>query len=322
MVSLALNIIPDGPIEEVIELVQVAEDSGYSTCRLYDEGLATHDVYVVSSAVALATSNMLVGPGITNPFTRHPGQTAVAHASLAELSGGRAVAGFGAGGSLTLDALGLSRSRPVVSLRELIRVCRGLWSGEQVDFEGETVRLHQATMARPYQDIPIWLAGRGPRVLTLGGELADGVILDFLHETTLSASVDTVRKGAAISGNSVDLSYSTSIVMTDGDLEAVRPHMTYRLCDSPTDIREQIGMTDEDVERIRNAMADGLHVAAQYVSDDWVLPFVIHGTDDECRAQLTELVETHMLSEFMIPVFEMQDQRDYVERVGRLFDHH
>ena len=322
MVSLALNIIPDGPIEEVIELVQVAENSGYSTCRLYDEGLATHDVYVVSSAVALATSNMLVGPGITNPFTRHPAQTAVAHASLAELSGGRAVAGFGAGGSLTLDALGLSRSRPVVSLRELIRVCRGLWSGEQVDFEGETVRLHQATMARPYQDIPIWLAGRGPRVLTLGGELADGVILDFLHETTLSASVDTVRKGAAISGNSVDLSYSTSIVMTDGDLEAVRPHMTYRLCDSPTDIREQIGMTDEDVERIRNAMADGLHVAAQYVSDDWVLPFVIHGTEDECRAQLTELVETHMLSEFMIPVFEMQDQRDYVERVGRLFDYH
>ena len=322
MVSLALNIIPDGPIEEVIELVQVAENSGYSTCRLYDEGLATHDVYVVSSAVALATSNMLVGPGITNPFTRHPAQTAVAHASLAELSGGRAVAGFGAGGSLTLDALGLSRSRPVVSLRELIRVCRGLWSGEQVDFEGETVRLYQATMARPYQDIPIWLAGRGPRVLTLGGELADGVILDFLHETTLSASVDTVRKGAAISGNSVDLSYSTSIVMTDGDLEAVRPHMTYRLCDSPTDIREQIGMTDEDVERIRNAMADGLHVAAQYVSDDWVLPFVIHGTEDECRAQLTELVETHMLSEFMIPVFEMQDQRDYVERVGRLFDHH
>ena len=322
MVSLALNIIPDGPIEEVIELVQVAENSGYSTCRLYDEGLATHDVYVVSSAVALATSNMLVGPGITNPFTRHPAQTAVAHASLAELSGGRAVAGFGAGGSLTLDALGLSRSRPVVSLRELIRVCRGLWSGEQVDFEGETVRLHQATMARPYQDIPIWLAGRGPRVLTLGGELADGVILDFLHETTLSASVDTVRKGAAISGNSVDLSYSTSIVMTDGDLEAVRPHMTYRLCDSPTDIREQIGMTDEDVERIRSAMADGLHVAAQYVSDDWVLPFVIHGTEDECKAQLTELVETHMLSEFMIPVFEMQDQRDYVERVGRLFDHH
>jgi len=322
VVSLALNIIPDGPIEEVIELVQVAENSGYSTCRLYDEGLATHDVYVVSSAVALATSNMLVGPGITNPFTRHPAQTAVAHASLAELSGGRAVAGFGAGGSLTLDALGLSRSRPVVSLRELIRVCRGLWSGEQVDFEGETVRLHQATMARPHQDIPIWLAGRGPRVLTLGGELADGVILDFLHEITLSASVDTVRKGAAISGNSVDLSYSTSIVMTDGDLEAVRPHMTYRLCDSPTDIREQIGMTDGDVERIRSAMADGLHVAAQYVSDDWVLPFVIHGTEDECRAQLTELVETHMLSEFMIPVFEMQDQRDYVERVGRLFDHH
>ena len=117
MVSLALNIIPDGPIEEVIDLVQVAENTGYSTCRLYDEGLATHDVYVISAAVALATSSMLVGPGITNPFTRHPGQTAAAHASLAELSGGRAVAGFGAGGSLTLDALGLSRCAGCLTAR-------------------------------------------------------------------------------------------------------------------------------------------------------------------------------------------------------------
>ena len=322
MVALALNIIPDGPIEEVIDLVQVAENSGYSKCRLYDEGLATHDVYVVSAAVALATSSMLVGPGITNPFTRHPGQTAAAHASLAELSGGRAVAGFGAGGSLTLDALGLSRSRPVVSLRELIKVCKRLWAGEQVDFEGETVQLHHASLARPYRDIPIWLAGRGPRVLSLGGELAHGVILDFLHETTLSASVDIVRDGAAVSGNSVDLSYSTSIVMTDNDLEAVRPHMTYRLCDSPADVCERIGMTNEDVDRIRSAMAGGLHAAAKYVSDEWVLPFVIHGSEAECRAQLTELIETHSLTEFMLPVFEMEDPRDYVERVGRLFEHH
>ena len=64
MVSLALNIIPDGPIEEVIDLVQVAEQSGYSTCRLYDEGLATHDVYVVSAAVASVSYTHLTLPTI------------------------------------------------------------------------------------------------------------------------------------------------------------------------------------------------------------------------------------------------------------------
>ena len=32
----------------------------------------------------------------------------------------------------------------------------------------------------------------------------------------------------------------------------------------------------------------------------------------ECRAQLTELIETHSLTEFMLPVFEMENPRDYV----------
>lgn len=320
MVSLALNIIPDGSINAVVQLAKVAEGAGFETCRLYDEGLATHDVYVAASAVALGTTSLRIGPGITNPFTRHPGQTAAAIASLGELSGGRAIAGFGAGGSLTLDALGLTRSRPVIALEELITICRALWSGHQVEFEGETVSLHHATLACPFPQIPIWIAGRGPKVLSLGGQLADGVILDFLHETTLSDSVELVRTASENSKHSVALSYSTAIVMTDDDLEAVRPHMTYRLCDSPRQVQELIGMSPDDVDRIRAAMGDGLHVAARHVADDWVLPFVIHGSVDDCREQISGLVDTHNLSEFMLPVFEMRDPREYVERVGDLFN--
>lgn len=319
MISLALNIIPDGSIDSVVELAKIAETSGYDTCRLYDEGLATHDVYVAASAVAVGTSSIRIGPGITNPFTRHPGQTAAAIASLGELSGGRAVAGFGAGGSLTLDALGLMRSRPVKALKELILACRSLWSGQQVDFEGETISLHHATLARPYPEIPIWIAGRGPKVLSLGGELADGVILDFLHETTLAASVDLVRNGSATSASSVSLSYSTAVVMTDEDLETVRPHMTYRLCDSPPEVQELIGMSPADVKRIREAMADGLHSAARHVADDWILPFVIHGSADACRQQLSALIKDHHIAEFMLPIFEMRNSSEYVERIGNIF---
>ena len=319
MVSLAINIIPDGSLSSVVQLAKTAEESGFDTCRLYDEGLATHDVYVTAAAVALGTSSLNIGPGITNPFTRHPGQTAAAIASLGELSGGRAIAGFGAGGSLTLDALGLTRSKPVVALKELITICRSLWSGQQVEFDGETVSLHHARLACPFPQIPIWIAGRGPNVLTLGGQTADGVILDFLHETMLSASVELVRNAANRSNNPAAISYSTAVVMTDDDLEAVRPHMTYRLCDSPNEVQELIGMSPTDVDQIRSAMSDGLHVAARHVSDEWILPFVIHGSASDCREQLSSLVERHNLSEFMLPVFEMRDANEYVQRIGDLF---
>lgn len=102
-----INIIPEGPIAGLVEVAVEAERLGFGRCWAYDEGLATRDVYVTLAAIAAATSTIEIGPGITNPYTRHPAQTASAVASLDELSGGRAFLGIGAGGSLTLTPLGI-----------------------------------------------------------------------------------------------------------------------------------------------------------------------------------------------------------------------
>ncbi len=110
---LAVNLMPDGPAGRVAELARLAEDRGASRCLVYDEGLHTRDVYVTLSAVAAATTRMPIGPGITNPFVRHPGATASAIATLDELSGRRAFLGLGAGGGLTLGPLAIDRVRPV-----------------------------------------------------------------------------------------------------------------------------------------------------------------------------------------------------------------
>jgi len=319
VIALGVNLIPDGEIAEAVHLAQVAERAGFSRCRIYDEGLVTHDVHVVSAAVLQATEQLIVGPGITNPYTRHPAQTATALASLHELSGGRVSAGFGPGGSLTLAPLGLARRTPLAYLEELITVCRGLWSGEAIDFVGSTVQLSSARLGSGTAHIPIWIAGRGPRVLALGGRRADGVMLDFLHEAVLGEAVSTVTSAASSVGREVALSYSTSIVMCDADLEAVRPHMTYRLVDSPSLVKEQIGLDGASESLIRSALADGLEAAAEHVRDEWVLPFVIHGSPAECSSQLASIIERHGFSEFLLPVFDMDDTADYIERVGSMF---
>ena len=72
------------------------------------------------TAIALATERILLGPGITNPYVRHPGVTAAAVATIDELSGGRAFVGLGAGGGLTLDPLGIDRRRPVVTVGHMV----------------------------------------------------------------------------------------------------------------------------------------------------------------------------------------------------------
>jgi 5,10-methylenetetrahydromethanopterin reductase len=315
---LGLNLIPETSTASIVALARCAEESGYERCRIYDEGLATRDVHVVSAAVAAATQHLLIGPGITNPYTRHPAQSVAAIASLDEMSGGRAMIGIGAGGSLTLDPLGIERRRPLAAVEEFIAAARGLLSGEPVDLDGATLTLRSARLDYGRSDIPIWLAGRGPRILSLGGRLADGVILDFLHDSVLAESVGLVRDAAAVAGREVAVSYSTSVVMTDEDLEAVRPHMTYRLVDSPADVREAIGLDDTTVAAIRAALAGGLATAARLVRDEWVLPFVVHGDPPTCRRRIEELCARHDVEEFLLPVFHMSDPAGYIARVGDL----
>ena len=130
MVVGSVNLIPESPISDVVDLARQADALGFARCWVYDEGLATRDVYVTMAAIADGTAQIAIGPGITNPYTRQPAQTAAAIASLDELSGGRAFLGLGAGGSLTLDPLGIKRRQPLTALEETIDAARALFGGE------------------------------------------------------------------------------------------------------------------------------------------------------------------------------------------------
>jgi len=320
-----VNLMPDLPVDRVAQLGAFAEDSGFDRCWLFDEGLATRDLYVTLTALALSTWRIHLGPGITNPYTRHPGVTAAAIASLHELSGGRTFLGLGAGGSLTLDPLDIPRHRPDTMLRESVEAIRALFEGEAVTYQGSRVRLQHAHLSYGDPTIPIWVAGRGPKILATGARLADGVSLDHIHRDFLADQVEHVRNSAAEVGNEVAIAFSATVVLTDADLERVRRHMTFRLTDSPPAVKKAIGLSDADSLAIREAMTRGLDVAARLVRDEWIYPFVIHGTAAECATTIAELARAHRFSEFTVPIPDLSVAEstiaaaaDVAERVRRL----
>ena len=320
MTIAGVNLIPETSIHEMVELAVEAERLGFERCWVYDEGLVTRDVHVTMTAIAAATETLLIGPGITNPYTRHPAQTASAIATLDEMSRSRAFLGIGAGGSLTLDPIGLERTRPLTAVREAIDVARALFTGTTTTFDGATAQLRSATMAYGRTDTEIWLAGRGPKMLGLGGAMADGVMLDFIHSEMLADQVELIRTGAATTGNEPRICYSTAIVTDEDDLEFVRPHMTYRLVDAPPAVKDLLGLGADDVDRIRSAMAGGLLAAAEHVRDEWVLPFVISGSIGECGERVTALMDRHGIDEFVLPMFDMSDSLTYLGRVATALD--
>jgi len=296
------GLMPDMPVAQVAELGALAEQMGFDRFWLYEEGLSARELYVTLTAIALRTTRIELGPGITNPYSRHPSVSASAIASLHELSNARAFLGLGAGGTLTLDPIGLARERPHQALKESILVARALFTGEPSNYEGPIFKLRHAHLAYGDPSIPIWVAGRGPRVLATAAQLADGVSLDHIHRDFLSDQVAMIRSASAEAGNPVELAYASTIVITEADLERVRRHMTYRLADSPPAVQETIGVSEVDVLAIRSALADGLDAAARLVKDEWVFPFVIHGTPAECASRIRELTRQYGISEFTVPM--------------------
>jgi 5,10-methylenetetrahydromethanopterin reductase len=304
-------------VAAMVELTREAERLGFQRCWVCDQGLDCRDVFVTLAAAAAHTRTIRLGTGITHPYTRHPAVAAAAIASLDELSGGRAFMGIGAGGIDTLLPFGLERHKPLTAVREMIQLSRALYRGQAVDFAGDLFQLHGARVDYARADLEIWLAGRGTKMLTMGGELADGVLLDFIHKDLLPEHVQWVRAGASATGNTPRICYGTMIVTTERALEAVRPMMFWRLADSPPALRESLGVSEADITRMRRVVAaEGMPAVGKLIKDDWVRPFVIMGTVAECAAELGGLIARLGINEFMLPLIDIAGAPELMAQVA------
>ncbi len=158
-----------------------AEAAGFDDVWL-TEDYFERGAFALAGAVAAGTSSIRIGIGVVNPWTRHPALTAMEFATLDELSGGRAVLGLGASNAHWMsDRMGIPFDRPLARTLEAVDLIRRLLTGSHVAFAGDffTVDTHLSfTPVRP--DPPIVLGVKGPRAITRGGRLADGLLLSIL----------------------------------------------------------------------------------------------------------------------------------------------
>lgn len=313
----SVNLMATGSAAQVAEAAAEAERLGYSRIWVADEGIATRDPYVTLTAIGEATSEVKIGPGITNPYTRHPGVTAGAIASLDEFTGGRAFLGLGAGGGLSLGPLAMARRYPVRAARDMISALRALWAGETVNRERAPVVFCEARLVNPRPGIEIHLAGRGPMMVRLAGEMADGFYISYVHKAMLGSLINRLRSA----GRTLTLTYCTRFVLDDTDWEAARRDMSFRLPDSPPDVHEAIGITPDEVAALRSALIKGgPTAAAPLVRDEWVTPFVIAGSSQECRAELRDLVKAHGINEVLIGVDDLDTAAARLQAMAAIID--
>src|SRR5215469_9913537 len=132
--SLELLMLGNVPMAQMVERAKLAEANGYDALWVADERFY-REVYSTLAVLALNTGKVKLGTCVTDPYARHPALTAMAIATLDEISNGRALLGFGAGISGFAE-LGIVRNKPARAMREAIELIRQLLKGETVDFKG------------------------------------------------------------------------------------------------------------------------------------------------------------------------------------------
>lgn len=319
--DLSITLEPNRPISELIKTVQVAESLGFSKCWVADEGIVNRDIFITLALLAEHTQRIKLGTGITNPYIRHPGITAAAIATLNELSNGRIFMGISAGGTITLNPLGLKHKKPLTAVREMVMSSRSLFQGNNLSVEGELFSFQNATISFAQNNIDIWIAARGQKMLFLAGEIADGVILGPLHRDLIDDYIGFVNQGMSLSGNKTKLCFTTSVVFEEKNLEEIRNHMSFNLIDSPPKVKELLGITPEMVDKVRFILVnEGPDKAGKLIPIDWILPFVIMGTETECKQQITEIQSKYGIDDFRIQLSEGCSQISQLEKFADVFN--
>ncbi len=201
-VSIAeLGEMPHGRYLDFVRLCELLRFDGF----YHADEKWTRDVWSRLGMAATVTSRIRLGPSVTDPVTRHPALTAQAAATLAEATQGRFHLMLGAGSHFeTLP--GFEVNRPAAAIREAIELCRRLWTGERVTYEGEIVRFLGGKLDFPLSPEltpKIWVATRGVQVLRMAGAVADGVLVgSFATDWGINYARAEIAKGLERSGRS------------------------------------------------------------------------------------------------------------------------
>lgn len=294
-------------LEETWTQARFADEQGLDSIWI-GEGRLARDGIVPAAVIAYQTSRIKVATGVLSNKSRNAALTAVTAKTLDELAPGRIMLGLGAWWEPLASAVGTPLLRPIQAMREYVHVLRAFFRNEEVTFTGEFVTMRGARFDSMYREnrpveIPIHLGAVGPRMLELAGQIADGVLLDFLLPTTyLKGALASIEAGATKRSDgrrSIDVYQMVACSVDDTNprqaIDACKAFLTLYLMQQPH-IASHCGADPELVERLKQvagwpARPDDVRRAMRLVSDDLVHSVAACGTTGQAMAKLSEYHE-------------------------------
>jgi alkanesulfonate monooxygenase SsuD/methylene tetrahydromethanopterin reductase-like flavin-dependent oxidoreductase (luciferase family) len=181
----------------------------------------------------------------------------------------------------------MSPQRPFTSLSEAVSTTRTLLGGGRVG----AAEIHWSP-----GDVPLAIAGRGPKVQHLAATTADWVVFSAKPVAHLGAEAARVR-----AQGDARIAWSAYIAWSEVERSRALRHFSYMAVDAPPDIRQAAGLDDERVELVRSAMLAGrMDEAASHLPPAMVDQYGLAGSPEHCAAVLASQAANFDL--FMLPM--------------------
>ena len=171
---------------------------------------------------------LVTGISVSPVATRTPISLAMSGGTLSALTAGRFILGIGSGGIYHPSgrrSFGLPSVSSLDVMRDYLTTLQALVAGEKVTYDSASVKLHQVELGiKPPPRTPIYLGALGPKMLRLGGELADGVALNWCTPEQIAWSRERISEGGrAAARDHSEVKVAEYIrVCVDEDVDAAR----------------------------------------------------------------------------------------------------
>jgi len=304
-------------LRDGLEYVRYAEQKGFEAVWQAESRLV-RDAIVPMAAYAAVTEKIKVGSGVINNWTRNIGLLASTFLTLDDLAPNRIICGIGAWWDPLAKNVGITRSKPLLAMKETLTVMKRLLAMERVTFHGEFVHVDEIELdvvhgRREPRNVPVFIGATGDMMMEMAGEIADGVVMNYCVEPQYNhKALELLETGARKGGRTLDDIDRPQLVVCSVDLDhdkaidTTRELLTQYLAQQPH-IAKASGVSMETVAEIQSILGwpathEQIQKAKHLVSDDVVMRVTASGTPDEARAKVSEYVKNGCTCPILYPV--------------------
>lgn len=298
----------------VLDVATLARELGYRS--LWTVEATGTDAFTLLGGVSAVAPELDLGTGIVPIQLRTPTLAAMSAATLQAMSPEADVwlgVGVSAPGILRQHGAAVA-DRPIAMMREYVTLLRECLSGEVVNFEGDfwQVKRFRLGVRLGERRPKIVMAALNPQMLRLAGQIADGVLLNYLPASHVPDSVARVREG----GKAKIFAYVHAAV---ADFEraagsARRDLFNYAMADGYARMFRAAGYGDEvDALRARQAEKDRDGALAA-ISERMIQAIDFIGTEDEVTDFVRSYVDAGVEHPVLMPMPWGEDRFEVTRR--------